>query len=78
MADFGRLRTSSEDFGLLWESSEMISRLQKSQHSQDKNLMLISQKKLAGIVVVVVLIVNLKTDHFLHFTNTEMFKLNVL
>ena len=24
LADFGRLRTSSEDFGLLWESSEMI------------------------------------------------------
>ena len=47
---FGRLRTSSEEFGLLRESSEMIIRLQKSQHSQDKNLTLISQKKLAGIL----------------------------
>ena len=40
---FGRLRTSLEDFGLLGN-------LQKwSQHSQDKNPTLISQKKLAGI-----------------------------
>ena len=43
---FGHLRTSSEDFGLLRKWS---CRLQKSQHSQDKNLTLISQKKLAGI-----------------------------
>ena len=46
LADFGRLRTSSEDFGNLRKWS---CRLQKSQHSQDKNLTLISQKKLAGI-----------------------------
>ena len=53
---FGRLRTSSEDFGLLRKTSDFFGnlrkwscRLQKSQHSQDKNLTLISQKKLAGI-----------------------------
>ena len=52
---FGSLRTSSEDFGLLRKTSEFFGnlrkwwcRLQKSQHSQDKNLTLISQKKLAG------------------------------
>ena len=48
----------SEDFGRLWKSSEDFEfgnlrkwscHLQKSQHSQDKNLTLISQKKLAGI-----------------------------
>ena len=43
---FGRLRTSSDFFGDLRKWS---CRLQKSQHSQYKNLMLISQKKLAGI-----------------------------
>ena len=43
---FGRLRTSSDFFGNLrkWSCG-----LQKSQNSQDKNLTLISQKKLAGI-----------------------------
>ena len=53
---FGRLRTSSEVFGLLQTTSDFFGnlrkwscRLQKSQHSQDKHLMLISQKKLAGI-----------------------------
>ena len=53
---FGRLRTSSEDFELLRKTSDFFGnlrkwscRLQKSQHSQDKNLTLISQKKLAGI-----------------------------
>ena len=56
LADFGRLRTSSEDFGRLRKTSDFFGnlrkwscRLQKSQHSQDKNLTLISQKKLAGI-----------------------------
>ena len=49
---FGRLRTSSEDFGLLRKSSEMIVSSAKSQNSQDKNLTLISQKRLAGIVCV--------------------------
>ena len=55
---FGRLRTSSEDFGLLRKTSEFFGNLQKwscrlakSQHSQDKNLTLISQKKLAGILL---------------------------
>ena len=50
-ADFGRLRTSSEDFELLWKTSDFFGnlrkwscRVQKSQHSQDKNLTLISQK----------------------------------
>ena len=43
---FGRLRTSSEDFGLLRKWS---CRFQRSQHSQDKNLTPTSQKKLAGI-----------------------------
>ena len=47
---FGRLRTSSEDFRLLRESLEWSCHLQKFQHSQDKNLTLISQKKLAGII----------------------------
>ena len=53
---FGRLRTSSEDFELLRKTSDFFGnlrkwscRLQKFQHSQDKNLTLISQKKLAGI-----------------------------
>ena len=53
---FGRLRTSLEDFELLQKTSDFFGnlrkcscRLQKSQHSQDKNLTLISQKKLAGI-----------------------------
>ena len=45
-ADFGRLRKTSDFFGNLRKWS---CRLQKSQHSQDKNLTLISQKKLAGI-----------------------------
>ena len=56
LADFGRLRTSSEDFGRLRQASDFFGnlriwscRLQKSQPSQDKNLTLISQKKLAGI-----------------------------
>ena len=44
---FGRLRTSSEDFGLLRKWS---CRFQKSQHSQDKNLTPTSQKKLADII----------------------------
>ena len=43
---FGRLWTSSQDFGLFRKWS---CRLQKSQYSQDKNLPPISQKKLAGI-----------------------------
>ena len=53
---FGRLQTSWEDFGRLRKTSDFFGNLrkwscylQKSQHSQDKNLMLISQKKLAGI-----------------------------
>ena len=56
LADFSRLRTSSEDFGRLWKTSDFFGNLrkwscplQKSQHSQDKNLTLISQKKLVGI-----------------------------
>ena len=54
----GRLRKSSKVFGLLWKTSDFFGnlrklscRLQKSQHSQDKNLTLISQKKLAGILL---------------------------
>ena len=41
LADFGRLRKNLRKWSC---------RLQKSQHSQDKNLTLISQKKLAGII----------------------------
>ena len=48
---FGRLRTSSEDFGRLQKTSEMIVLSSKIQALQDKNLMLISQKKLAGILL---------------------------
>ena len=55
---FGRLRTSSEDFGRLRKTSDFFGnlrkwscRLQESQHSQDKNLTPISQKKLAGIML---------------------------
>ena len=48
LADFGRLRKTSDFFRKLQKWS---CRLQKSQHSQDKNLTLISQKKLAGIPV---------------------------
>ena len=54
---FGRLWKSSEDFRLLRKTSDFFGNLrkwscclQKSQHSQDKNLRLISQKKLAGII----------------------------
>ena len=43
---FGRLRTSSEDFG---NRRKWSCRLQKSQNSQDKSLTLITQKTLAGI-----------------------------
>ena len=53
---FGRLRQSSEDFGRLRKNSDFFGnlrkwscRLQKTQHSQDKNLTLISQKNLTGI-----------------------------
>ena len=53
------LRMSSEDFGLLRKTSDFFGNvrkrschLQKSQHSQDKNLTPISQKKLAGIKLV--------------------------
>ena len=60
---FGRLRTSSEDFGLLRESSEMIVSFLKSQHSQDKNLTLISQKKLAGIFPFLNIVGYLKNTH---------------
>ena len=56
-ADFGRLRKSSDFFGNL---RKWLCRLQKSQHSQDKNLTLISQKKLAGIQSA--LLTRLKTD----------------
>ena len=56
---FGRLWTSSENFGRLQKTSDFFGnvrkwscRLQKSQHSQDKNLTLISQKKLAVILLV--------------------------
>ena len=47
-ADFGRPRKTLDFFGRLRTSLGIFS-LQKSQHSEDKNLMLISQKKLAGI-----------------------------
>ena len=47
-ADFGRLQKTSDFFRNLQKWS---CRLQKSQHSQDKNLTLISQKKLAGIAM---------------------------
>ena len=53
-----KARMSSEDFRLLRNTSHFfgnlrkwLCRLQKSQHSQDKNLTLISQKKLAGILL---------------------------
>ena len=42
------LPLSSEVFGCLRESSDMFMLSSKSQHSQDKNLMPITQKKLAG------------------------------
>ena len=48
LADFGRLRKTSDFFGNLRKWS---CRLQKSQHSQDKNLTLISHKTLAGILL---------------------------
>ena len=50
---------TSDVFGILWKTSEFFGNLQKwlcpfqkSQHSQDKYLMPISQKKLAGIQVI--------------------------
>ena len=47
---FGRLRTSSEDFGLLREFSGNDRVVFKNPSTpRIKNLMLISQKKLAGI-----------------------------
>ena len=45
-ADFGHLRKTSEFFGNLRKWS---CHLQKSQHSQGKNITVMSQKKLAGI-----------------------------
>ena len=52
-----RLRKTSEVFGLLRKSSDFFGnlrkwscRVQNSRHCQDKNLTLISQKKLAGIL----------------------------
>ena len=52
---FRHRRTSSEDFGLLRKTSDFFGNIrkwschfQKSQHSQDKNLMPIFQRKLAG------------------------------
>ena len=52
-----RLRQTSDVFGLFQKTSDFFGhlrkwscRLQKSQHFQDKNLTLISQKKLAGIL----------------------------
>ena len=50
-ADFGRLQKTSDFFGNLRKWS---CRFQKSQHSQDKNLTPTSQKKLAGIVCIIV------------------------
>ena len=50
-AIFGRLRKSSEVFGHPRESSDVFMSSSKSRHSQDKNLMPITQKKLAGIVL---------------------------
>ena len=47
---FGRLRTSSKTSGFFGNLRKWSCRLQKSQHSQDKNLTLISHKKLAGIL----------------------------
>ena len=56
---FGRLQTSSKDFRLLQKTSDFFGnlrkwscRLPKSQRSKDKNLMLISQKKWAGILMI--------------------------
>ena len=79
LADFGRLRKTSDVFGLLRKTSDFFQnlrkwscRLQKSQHSQDKNLMLISQKKLAGIFFRV-----LKTiimPNFMLLTESEQLK----
>ena len=43
------LQMSSEVFRHLWESLDMLCHLKKTWHSQDKNLMPITQKKLAGI-----------------------------
>ena len=50
-ADLGRLRTSAEDFNFFRNLRKWPCRLQKSQHSQDENLTLISQKKLACILL---------------------------
>ena len=51
---FGRLRTSSDFFGRPRSYSGIFGNdrvvFKKSQHSQDKNLTLTSQKKLAGIL----------------------------
>ena len=51
---FGRLRTSSDFFGSPRSYSGIFGNdrvvFKKSQHSQDKNLTLISQKKLTGIL----------------------------
>ena len=47
--DFGRLRKTLDFFGILRTFLGIFGNdLQKTQHSQDKNLTLISQKKLAG------------------------------
>ena len=43
------LLLSSEEFGRLWESLDVFVLSLKSRHSQDKNIMPIARKKLAGI-----------------------------
>ena len=57
---FGRLRKTSDFFGNL---RKWTCRLQKSQYSQDKNLTLISQKKLAGIFPFLDIVGYLKNTH---------------
>ena len=45
LEEFGRLRKFSDAFGSLWMCLLSL----KSRHSQDKNIMPIARKKLAGI-----------------------------
>ena len=66
---FGHLRKTSDFFGNLRKWS---CRLQKSQHSQDKNLTLISQKQLAGIRVSLTIVYTWQ-DHVLESLQMAFF-----
>ena len=77
-ADFRRLQKTSDFFIRLSTSSgnlrKLSWRLPKSQHSQDKNLTLVSQKKLAGISFLINIIITpgLLFDFYTTYINNQL------